>query len=63
MASFCDAWHCPVSSLVSPGRAPTHGSPWIMALLGLPTRGLGPPTRGLGPPVFLLKNILFSIIF
>jgi hypothetical protein len=56
MASFCDAWHCPVSSLVSPGRAPTHGSPWIMALLGL-------PTRGLGPPVFLLKNILFSIIF
>jgi hypothetical protein len=56
MASFGTMWHGPVSSSASPSRAPARGPPWIMVPPGL-------PTRGLGPPVFLLKNILFSIIF
>jgi hypothetical protein len=37
-------------------QRPSHGPPWTMALLNL-------PTRGLGPLIFLLKNISFSVIF
>jgi hypothetical protein len=54
--SFGDACHRPVSSPASPSHAPACGPPWTMASPGL-------PTRGLGPPFFLLKNILFSVIF